>query len=131
MCDLGRACDRQGINYKFWHLTCDLDLIHRVMGFVCNTFIPSIMNIYKLQNMDTWYLGVTLTFDIESCVSYTTRLHIRVNIFIKYHEDTTNTCEVMALTWYKLHNFDLCPLSVTLTFEIVMGLVRDTSTHHA
>ena len=37
---------------------------------------------------------------------------------IKYYEDTTITCEVTARTRYKLYNFDLWPLSVTLTFDI-------------
>ena len=73
---------------------------------------------YKLQNFDLWPLSVTLTFDIESWVLYATRLHIIVNISTKYHEDTTITCEVMARTRYKLQNFDLWPLSVTLTFDI-------------
>jgi hypothetical protein len=36
----------------------------------------------------------------------------------------------MAQTRHKLHIFDLWPLSVTLTFDIVMGFVRDTSTQH-
>ena len=38
--------------------------------------------------------------------------------------------EVMAQTRHKLQIFDLWPLSVTLTFDIVMGFVRDTSTQH-
>ena len=36
----------------------------------------------------------------------------------------------MARTKHKLHFFDLWPPSVTLTFDIVMGLVRDMPTHH-
>ena len=79
-----------------------------------------------------------MTFDIESLVSYETQLHIIVNIFTKCHEDITKTCEViMAYTRYKLQNFDLWPLSVTLTFDIeswehrVMGLVRDMPTYHS
>ena len=73
---------------------------------------------YKLQNYDLWPLSVTLTFDIESLVLYLTHLNITMNISNKYHEDTTIICEVMAQTRYKLQNFDLWPLSVTLTFDI-------------
>ena len=59
-----------------------------------------------------------------------TRLHSIENISTKFHEDTTTTYEVMAQTRHKLHIFDLWPLSVTLTFDIVMGFVLDTSTQH-
>ena len=48
--------------------------------------------------------------------------------FHKFHEDTTITYEVMAQARHKLHIFDLQPPSVTLTFDIVMGLVCDTPT---
>ena len=84
---------------------------------------------FKLQKYDHWPLSVTLTFDIESWVRYLTHLHITVNISNKYHEDTTIICEVMAWKKYKLQNFDIWPLSVTLTFDIVMGLVCDTPTY--
>ena len=76
-----------------------------------------------------WPLIVTLTFAIESWVLYATQLQIIVNIFTKCHEDITITCKVMAQTRYKLQKFDLWPLSVTLTFDIVMDPVRNTRLH--
>ena len=53
-----------------------------------------------------WPLSVSFTFNIESKVLYATRVHIRVIISSKNHE---NTCEVMAMIRYKLQNniFDL------------------------
>ena len=49
-------------------------------------------------------------------------IHIIVNISTKYHKDTLITCEVMARTRYKLQNFDLWPLSLTLNlWHRVMG----------
>ena len=73
---------------------------------------------YKLHNFDLWPLSVTLTFEIESWVLFVTRLLMMLNNYTKYYEATTITCEVTARTRYKLHNFDLWPLSVTLTVDI-------------
>ena len=82
---------------------------------------------YKLQNFDLWPLSVTLTFDIESWVLYATRLHIRVNISTKYHEDATITCK-LCRTRYKLQI--LTYLSVTLTFDIESWVLYSTHLHH-
>ena len=84
---------------------------------------------YKWQNYDLWPLNVILTFDIESLFMYLTHLHIRVNISDKYHEDITVICEVMTQTSYKLHNFDLWPLRVTLTFDIELWVLYVTRLH--
>ena len=54
--------------------------------------------------------SVTLTSDIVmGLVRNTTTYHIIyiVNMFTKYHNDTTISCEVIAGTRYKLQNFDL------------------------
>ena len=60
---------------------------------------------------------------------YVTCLLIRINISIKFHEDTTRTCEVMAQTKYKLQNYDHWPLSVTLTFDIESWVLYLTHLH--
>ena len=73
---------------------------------------------HKLQIFDLWPLSVTFTFDKESWVLYVTNLHSMVNIYTKFYEDTTITYWVMARRRHKLQNFDLWPLSVTLTFDI-------------
>ena len=41
---------------------------------------------------------MTLTFDIESCVLYVTRLLLIINIFTKLYENATITFEVTART---------------------------------
>ena len=105
---------RQGINYKIltfyivsqilyatWlHIRVNISTkYHEETTITCAV---TAQTRYKLQNVDIWSLGMTLTFDIESLILYSTLLHIRVNISIKYHEDTTIVCEVMACPRYKL-----------------------------
>ena len=58
---------------------------HEYITIICKV-------IYHWQGKShLWPLRVTLTFDIKSWILYATHLQIIVNIFTKYHEDTTTT----------------------------------------
>ena len=72
---------------------------------------------------------MTLTFDIESRVLYTTYLLIIINILTKLYENVTITFEVMARTRQKLHVFELLLLSVTLNFDIQSWVFYMTLLH--
>ena len=134
------------IIYKIWPLTsqCDLDLWRRVMIVVLDT--PSyqskhlyqipwhynynffVQTRFKLQNFDLWPLIMTFTFDIKSLVLYATCLHIIGNI-TNYNDDTTITWKVMVRSRYRLQNFDLWPLGVTLTFDKESWVLYVTCLH--
>ena len=73
------------------HLLIIINILTKLYENLTITFEVMARTRQKLHVFELWPLGVTLTFDIESWVLYTTHLHtcIIVNIFTKYHEDTT------------------------------------------
>ena len=84
---------------------------------------------FKMPIFDLWPLSVTLTFDMVPWVLYVTCLHMTLDIFTKFYEDTTVTYQVMARTSFKMPVFDICPLSVTLTFNIGPWVLYATRLH--
>ena len=77
---------------------------------------------YKIHKF--WPVECNLGLWNISWVFHKARLHIRVKILFKYHEDTRITCEVMARTSYKMQNFDLWPSNHDLDlWHRVMGFV--------
>ena len=135
----------------FYILTsmCDLDLWHRIMGLIrdtptydtghfhkvlwrYNNNIPSYGpdKLWNAHFFTFWPLSVTLTFDIGPWVLYATRLHMTLDIYTKFYEDTTITYQVMARTSFKMPIFYILTSKCDLDlWHRVMGLIRDTLTH--
>ena len=83
---------------------------------------------HKMPIFYLWTLRMTLTFDKRSRVLYATRLHMTLDIFTKFYDDTTITYQVMARTSQKMPIFFTSNCDLDL-WQRVMGLIHDTPTH--
>ena len=84
---------------------------------------------HKMPIFDVWPLNMTLTFDMRSRILYMTHLHMTLDIFTEFYYDATITRQVMARTSFKMPIFDLWPLSVTLTFDMLPWFLYVTRLH--